>query len=398
MGTAIQNRKVEKPAATKDTLPQSNKWRFIFGVALWSCLVFAVLNFFLWKVAGEEKGASKDLWNGTGSIDLAIDGLAALKTRPNVVLLGSSLMMYPFWAMDKERDAKIGDIFHHHFSHAMEDRMVEEKLSNNQKNPTVYSLAIFGQMSSDAYIYVDEFLKGDKKPEWLVLGIAPRDFSDYDLPSPTATYTFQRLVGLANFDRYASLYLPTWQGRTDFLMNHICFFYARRWRLQKEFDKAINKAYAFCGFAQPQSQAKSAENTAGFMLSGSEDERFANSLNEYKRRYRYIGDRDLTVQMGFLDRLLAVSHERNIKVILINMPLTQMNRQLLPEGFYDHFGEQISTMAKSHNANFLNLGASKEFDRGDFWDTTHLNHSGGRKLLKHILPIMSDSKNIQNAD
>ncbi len=383
MGTALQNRPTGD--ATKGSTPKSNKWRFIFGVALWAICLFALLNFALWKVVGEEKAASKDLWNGTGSIDLAIDGLAALKTRPNVVLLGSSLMMYPFWAMDKERDSKIGDIFHHHFSHAMEDKLVQ----GGMKDPTVYSLAIFGQMSSDAYIYVYEFLKGDKKPEWLVLGIAPRDFSDYDLPSPTATYTFQRLVGLANFDRYAALYLPTWQGRTDFLMNHVCFFYNRRWRLQKEFDKVINKAYAFAGFTQAQTQAKPTENNAGFMLSGSEDERFANSLNEYKRRYRYIGDRDLTVQMGFLDRLLAVCHERGIKVILINMPLTDMNRQLLPQGFYDQFSQRIGNLAKSHEANFLNLGASPEFNRGDFWDTTHLNHSGGRKLLKHILPITS---------
>ncbi len=369
------------PQAVK---PHGASW---LTATIWALIFFVAINFVLWRAYGEEKAASKDLWSGTGSIDLAINGLKALKQRPTVVLLGSSLMMYPFWSMDKERDASVGDIFHHHASHTLEDSL----RAAGAKAPEVYSLAIFGQMSSDAYIYVDEFLNGDKKPDYLVFGIAPRDFSDYDLPSPTATFTFKRLVGLHNFDRYADLYLPQWQDRADFVFNHVCFFYARRWRLQKEVDKILGKAYASFGVTDiPTTQATA--DGAGFMINGSAEERWHNSLNEYRRRYRDIGERDLGLQMGFLDRLLAVCHERKIKVVLMNMPLTDVNRALLPNGFYDGFRQKVKQMAGSHDASYLDLGDCPEFTHEDFWDTTHLNQAGGHILVAHLLPLLSGSK------
>lgn len=338
----------------------------------------------LWRVAGEEKSISKDLWSGSGSIDLAVNGFKALKERPTVVLLGSSLMMFPFFAMDAEKDKGLGDIFHHHGSTVL----TEQLQSSGFKNPSVYSLAIFGQMSSDAFIYVNEYLQGDKTPDWLVLGIAPRDFSDHDLPAPTATFSFKRLVGLANFGRYAELYLPTWQDKIEFLCGHVCYFYNRRWRLQQEFDKALNKVYSWAGVEFKAQNGKSTEATAGFMLNGTAEQRWENSLKEYRRRYRDIGQRDLSLQMGFLDRLLSVCQKRHIQVVLINMPLSEANRLLLPGDFYDRFRGQITGLAGKYQAKVLDLGDSAEFGKDDFWDSTHLNHFGGHKLVNHLMKVL----------
>lgn len=354
---------------------------------LWALAFFVIINFLLWKVAGEEKSVSKDLWSGSGSIDLAVNEFKAMDRKPTVVLLGSSLMMFPFYAMDAETDKNPGDIFHHHHSAALTKSLKDAGF----KDPSVYSLAIFGQMASDAYIYVDEFLKGDKKPDWLVLGIAPRDFSDHDLPAPTATFTFKRLVGLSNFPKYSSLYLPAWQDKADFLFSHLCYFYNKRWRLQQEFDKAVDRTYKMSGIECGESKAKSGEGEAGFMLTGSTQQRWENSLNEYRRRYRAIGEKDLGVQMGFLNRLLNVCQERKIKVVVINMPLTAANRALLPAGFYDRFRGILADAAEKHNAKLLDLGCSTEFVvPDDFWDSTHLNMCGGHKLVAHLVPMLKE--------
>jgi hypothetical protein len=359
-------------------------WALVRTATIWATALFLTINVLLWKVAGEEKTISKDLWSGSGSIDLAVDGFKVLKKPPTVVLLGSSLMMFPFFAMDVERDKSLGDIFHHHGS-----AVLTEKLQNaGFKNPSVYSLAIFGQMSSDAFIYVNEYLQGDKSPDWLVLGIAPRDFSDHDLPAPTATFTFKRLVGLSNFSRYAELYLPTWQDKIEFLCSHVCFFYNRRWRLQQEFDKALNKVYGWAGIESKTQTGKATEATAGFMLNGTTEQRWENSLKEYRRRYRDIGERDLSLQMRFLDRLLSVCQERHIRVVLVNMPLSGANRALLPGEFYCRFRGQIADLAGKHQAKMLDLGDSSEFVKDDFWDTTHLNHFGGHKLVNHLMRVM----------
>ena len=362
------------------------RWAFLRAACLWALCLFLAVNLVLWRLSREDKASSKDLWSGSGSIDLAVSGFKELRKRPTVVLLGSSLMMFPFWAMDREIDGAIGDIFHHHQSLSLEGKLKEI----GYQSPTVYSLAIFGQMVSDAYIYVDEYLKADRKPDWLVFGIAPRDFSDHDLPAPMSTFTFKRLVGLSNFGRYASLYLPGWQDKADFLVGHACFFYGRRWRLQHETERSLQKLYDRLGLTFSQPEAKSAQPQAGFMLSGNQEERWANSLNEYRRRYRNIGEKDLSIQMGFLRRLLELCQEREIKVVLINMPLTESNRRLLDGGFYDRFRKEVGQLADRPGVHFVDLGDSADFGQADFWDTTHLNHAGGHKLIQHLLPIFRE--------
>jgi hypothetical protein len=356
--------------------------------------VFAGLNAVLWKVAGEEKvkgnanDSVADLWSGAGSIDLTVNGFRALKDRPTVVLLGSSLVMHPFWSMDAQLDKKIGDIFHHHSSITF-GRELEASGCSKQN---VYSLAVFGEMASDGYIYANDFLKGDKKPDVVVLGMAPRDFSDAYLTAPTATFTFKKVVGLSNFGRYADAYLPGWQDKADFIATHACYFYGKRWRLQHELEKGLTKAYRFFHMdmaAKPSAESATAASQAGYMSAAMVDDRWKNSAKEYRARYRDIENKDLTVQMGFLQKTLTVCKERGIKVVLVNMPLSDTNRELLPSPFYADFRQRLGNLAEqSGNVQYVDLGDASEFNHNDFWDTAHLNFNGGHKLLAHITPVV----------
>ncbi len=354
-------------------------------VILWAVLIFSVVNLLCWNLDKDKQ--SSDVLSGTGSVDLVVGGFKNLPANPGVVLIGSSLVMYPFWTMDRDQYGnKIPDIFHHHDSMVLQKRLQEAGFAN----PHVYSLAVFGEMVSDAYIYVNELLKGDKKPAYLVYGIAPRDFHDSDLPGPMATNTFKRLVGLENLGRYADLYLPGFQDKVDFLASHTCFFYSKRWRLQHEFDKAIAKVYRAFGVVPPTRESSGKDsNQAGFMLTGDKDERWRCSVKEYARRYKNIGDLDLSVQTGFLVRLLDVCKERGIKVVVINMPLSRDNRELLPSGFYSLFRNKIANLTDRPGVKFIDFGDSNEFGAGDYWDTCHLEHGGGYKMLNHLLPVMS---------
>lgn len=377
--------KSRRAVSGRDDTTRTSRTAPLKTAAIWAVGFFLLVNGALWLVAGGNKEASDDLWSGTKSIDLALNDYAELKTAPDVVLLGSSLMMYPFWTMDREISQHIPDIFHHHRSRALEKMLAG---AGGKKSPSVFSMAIFGQMSSDAFIYVNDYLKGKKTPQVLIWGIAPRDFSDSDLPRPMATLTFKRLIGLANFGRYANLYLPTFKDKADFLMTKACFFYGRRWRLQQEVGKAASKAYGFAGIAKEEnSRKRGGESKAGFMLNGSHADRWMASEIEYKRRYKDIDSKDLSVQLGFMKRLLLTCRQRGIKVIVVNMPLTDINRNLMPAVFYEKFRKQIGSLALSEGAEYVDVGSSPEFIHEDFWDTAHLNHKGGHKLMKHVVPV-----------
>ncbi|HEY9870078.1 MAG TPA: hypothetical protein V6D08_13005 [Candidatus Obscuribacterales bacterium] len=385
MPTTLEKEAIE-PGSGGLSRPGRRAWRPVLeAAAIWALAAFVAMNLVLLPWAGQEKSTSLDLTSGSGAIDLALTDLHVLKKRPDVVLLGSSLMNFPFWAVDRDQNPALPDIFHHHVSKAME----AELRHLGWKDPTVFSLAIFGQMVSDAYIYVTEYLKDAKRPEWIIMGIAPRDFSDFDLPAPTATMTFRRLVGLANFSRYADLYLPEWQMKADFLATHTCFLYGKRWRMQKELEKAVNKVYRLAGLTPPPATRPTGDQAAAFMLSGSDAERWQSSAREYRRRYRNIDAPSLNVQMGFLGELLRVCRERGTKVLIVNMPLTELNRSLLPAGFYDGFRARLARAAARPGVYLLDLGDSREFVLADYWDTAHLNHSGGRKLLKRVMAVLA---------
>jgi len=383
------NSKADHPATRK-------KW--VRNAAVTALALFAAVNFICLltpekkKPAGQATDSVRDLWSGTGSIDLAVNGFNALNQRPTVVLLGSSLIMHPFWAMDAEVNKGIPDIFHYHGSKAFERKLGQDGAANQR----IYNFAIFGQMISDAYIYVNEYLKGDKKPDVLMFGIAPRDFYDADLPSPTATFTFKRLIGLDNFGRYADSYFPGWQDKADWLASHVCYFYGKRWRLQHEVGKVVDRAYTTLGVPNEDLSLTPTKDTAGFMLNGSAEQRWGSSTREYHRRYHDIENKDLSIQEGFLRKLLALCGERHIKVVLVNMPLSEKNRALLPPGFYDKFRNKVADMANRPGVEFVDLGASPAFQQDDFWDTAHLNQAGGHKLIDRIAPPVVRA--LQSAD
>lgn len=358
-------------------------WR---RVAIVSLALFALLNAGLWQLDRVKRASPANLFHGTGSIDLAVNDFNALPQKPSVVLLGSSLMMFPFWSMDKGNDPKhVGDIFHHHGSAALEAEMKKVGFAD----PHVFSFAIFGQMVSDAFIYVNEYLKGDRTPEYLVYGIAPRDFHDSDLSSPMSTNTFKRLISLNNLSPYANLYLPGFADKLDFVMSHVCYFYSHRWRLQQDFGKFVERIYVKTGIHEP--EKKIDFSNAGFMMFGGLNERWNSSEKEYTRRYKNIDQRDLSVQMSFLKKLLEVSHERGIKVVVVNMPLSENNRKLLPPGFYQRFRSEVGKIAAADSGvKFLDIGDSSDFTRWDFWDTAHLGPSGGVKVMTHLVPVLKE--------
>lgn len=386
-----------KPAdlqSLEKSLTSTAKKRLFVPAAIIAFIVFAVINVgCLFRfgsddtVKGSAGDSNRDLWSGAGSIDITTQGFQQLKQTPQAVLLGSSLVMHPFWSMDAELGS-YGDIFHHHESYTLAHDLGLAGITN----PCVYSLAVFGEMISDAYIYVNEYLKGDKKPQVIVFGIAPRDFSDDDLPSPTASFTFKRLIGLKNFARYADAYMPGWTERSEFIANHACFLYSKRWRVQHEVARAIEKCFKKSGIvsdAANDNSSTSANEHAGFMLGGTREERFVISTKEYTRRYHNIGEKDLSLQKDFLERILATCQERGIKVLLVNMPLTATNRGLLPPGFYDSYRADVARIAKRHEqTQLIDLGDSSVFKDNDYWDTAHLNNVGGHKLLTCIEPAI----------
>jgi hypothetical protein len=473
----LSYRELEKSLVSQEMASTSGKvakpfWRRSFPLALG---LFVLINLGGQLAFDEEKaGMSKarqaaDFWTNPALIDIARREFAAQTPCANVVLLGSSLIMFPFWAMDVEHNAGIADIAHYHRSLYLEKALNAGNDRRKRVQAGVFSLASAGQMGSDAFLYVNELLKGPRAPKCLVWGIAPRDFGDANVPNPMVTPSFQKLVNLSNFNYYKPIFLPRFDDQAEFVANRACFIYGKRLRVQKEVDKLLERANSLlagrlsAGNKKPKLGSIVAGEVAGAgvaALAGSggdanintptagvgvsdgtnggarrtvvnvlvaggtndgaggganvsvagganigarldaqayaqwqavEKQRWELSVKEYRERYRKIGERDLSEQLNFLKKVVTLCKERGISLVLVNMPLSKRNLELLPPDFYDQYRHNIATILVSSrsDAKFVDLGSDTSFTDADFWDTVHMNHAGGKKLVEKISPFIN---------
>ena len=113
----------ERKAAGKGGKWAPFKRTFPVAVALFAAANVAFSGVLVPKKAGDDEKNARggDFWTNPALIDLAVHRFkeASKVERPRVVLLGSSLVMFPFWAMDAGINPKIEDIAHYHNSMAL---------------------------------------------------------------------------------------------------------------------------------------------------------------------------------------------------------------------------------------------------------------------------------------
>jgi len=166
----------------------------------------------------------------------AIKEFQSRKTAPDVVFLGSSLMLVPLDGVDADFTDKRIDGALHHKSLFFEDKF--GKYTGGQKVST-YNFALPGEMPSDAALITKFLLKGQKAPKVLVYGVGPRDFIDNTLPSPAATDPFRYLSRFGDWSDRVSLIVPEWQERLNYELGHLFYPYGNRQQISQSANKKV---------------------------------------------------------------------------------------------------------------------------------------------------------------
>jgi hypothetical protein len=122
-----------------------------------------------------------------------------------------------------------------------------------------------------------------------------------------------------------------------------------------------------------------------FIVKAHQEKSFQDNTAEYRKRYRTANENIFCVQARFLQMLLALCKDSGIAVIVVNMPVTAQNMQLLPAGTYERYLQVLSAESDKHGATFIDLNQDPRFTPDDFYDTIHMNAGGGKKLADAIL-------------
>lgn len=317
----------------------------------------------------------------------AIKDFRQLKQSPDVVLLGSSLMMNALHGGDSTRYNRPENAAFHHRSYYF-----EELLKKKYDKPVrTFAFAIGGQMASDAYVLSSRLLTGDRKPKTIIYGIAPRDFMDNTLASPASTETF-RYVG-----RIRDLSDVEWDARKGFWerVEHVftktSFLYQKRLDFvylqnqamkqvltalgQKNMD--ITKApFELRGIAFIQLPEDTGPSDLCFTPYDEHQAKYADNLDQYRYRYLPFKPKIYQTQLSYLEKLMKFAHDNDVEMVLVNMPITKDNMDIMPPHFYDIYKRDVLALVAKYDSRIIDLNDQQRFPKKYFEDSVHLNGLG----------------------
>lgn len=376
-----------------------------------SAFVLAALSFIVLSAVcaanrfGQNKPADFPFMGWTA---WAIQDYLTKPEAPNVAFLGSSLMLVPLAGVDADYLNRRLDGAQHHHSAYFEDNF---KRATGVKIDT-FNFALPGEMPSDAFMITD-FILGKKRPNVVVYGVGPRDFTDNLLPSPASTDPFRFLSRFKDVSPNASLLMPDWQERFSFELGKLFYLYGQRTDLVRNFmdlsNSTLGPVVALPPGTKPISEddrhllipeympTELKKNTAFFRpTTPAERTNFADNLAEYKRRYAKLKKQTFETQLAFFKKGLTSAKLSGIHPVIIAMPITDLNRQLLPDSTWNLYRGAVRDAAQAEGATFIDLSESPDFVRGDFSDTVHLHSGGGQKLLDKVIAAMAADKKVMS--
>lgn len=330
---------------------------------------------------------------------------------PAVTLLGSSLMRAPFHACDEELYGRIDYV---NFSEA---RTLSKQLSCMDGQITVFNLARDGAMVTDSLLLEEKLLRGKLIPKLIVYGIAPRDFVDCMLENERATESFSYLFDFWDAIKYGDIYSSNWLERFELVLTQSFPLFSSRNALQDAFmsllkldpvgdrvraaqsavgeeqrntERVLKITRALRGDCRGEALLLSQQTKNGAIINNAVGETtdWMASLWQYSLRYLVIDQKRFERELNAFGHILEIAKERNIRVLVLNMPLSPANLALLPEGFYKSYLIRTQAICKQQSADYFDLQVDRQFTRSCYRDVAHLNAKGGRLLIERISPLI----------
>ncbi|MEZ4544110.1 MAG: DUF1574 family protein [Cyanobacteriota/Melainabacteria group bacterium] len=325
-----------------------------------------------------------------------------LPDRANLVFLGSSLVHTPMGEADADLTKTSLDATIHHKSLVFEKRFQELTGTGIR----TFSFALPGEMPSDAYLITKFLLKGERRPDVIVYGVGPRDFLENTLPDPSSTDPFRYLSRFGDYSEHLSLIKPGFISRFDYELGRLFYPYGKKEDLQ---IAALRWTENLISSVLPSDietfnvhQRKQVlpeyhpyevrRDEAFYHPDQSAKTAFKDNLAEYRYRYKNLKWDTFKSQSRFFEDMLKVASGRGIHVVVVAMPITDQNRDLLKPEAKQAYIENLATVTRKQGASFIDLDASPDFELADFADSVHLRSKGGKKFFDLIAEKLSGDR------
>jgi RNase H-fold protein (predicted Holliday junction resolvase) len=325
--------------------------------------------------------------------------------KPEVIVLGSSLPMValgyadltygpiPDFQLNVRTYTKA-----RYFTHCLNQQMSLKNSSNGKI--TVGNLTVSGCMISDAYLILERTLAEHKIPKMVIIGIAPRDFIDNVMPACGQTPAFEVLANWTGFDDILRNDVSLADG-TNYILDRLWYFY--RTKTDYRFlavtwtADILNRPVSFYDAIKKEKEKQEASKITALNLNiaaivsdgiknGKSTDAFAESIDIYKMRYNPPNFNRYKQELRYFEKLLSLCKNKQIACIVVNMPITNENKQLLNAQLFQKYSKDTSLLTQSYNnAQYIDLDADNTFVNTDFEDCVHVNEIGAKKVVDKLV-------------
>jgi|688.fasta_scaffold224666_2 hypothetical protein len=332
-------------------------------------------------------------------------------TKPaNVVLLGSSLMV-----------AAIAECDANYLKHSLDlatyrgasylDQALHNKLGGSFNT---MNLSAPGQMPSDAYLTLKTALNEGMKPDVIVYGVAPRDFIDGTMQSPSDTEAFKYLQRIVDVSDCGSDFYASPFGKFDWLLQRSVNLYRISSDCRLTLERLSRHYLSHNGvFDLPEKEGEAGPfatrlrallrpfniEPGTFLALQTVRDRSSmiDNRRDYMDRYKNPDQKLYATQFRFLERIIGKCKKENIKLILVQMPITQDNVQILKPAHYTKYKDDLARVSADNKIALLDLCKFEQYDRSDYRDTVHLNGYGGKKFVDNLVSALSSDAALKSA-
>lgn len=321
---------------------------------------------------------------------------------PDVVLLGSSLIMYSLFMTDADQTGQDIDCV----THSSSDYMTQ-KLAELGVNSECFNFGLPGGMVSDDYMIAKALFKSENKPSSVVLALSLRDFIDNRVPSPAATPSFQLLKPFVPLDDLLSIAYPEPMQQLKYVAQRAVCLWGRKVDAKSAFDggmEHIVHEFQYIAFGD-NIYARDLDATVmipedslppgsrkGLVFKPNKGFPFIDNTRSYQYAYRTANESMFNAQSAFLTKLLRLLNEQNISVTVVNMPVPKENMKIMPPGSYGRYLSAVKKATAEFKVPLVDLNDGKSFLLTDYYDFAHLNGRGGKKFVDKIVSRVRDGR------
>ena len=363
-----------------------------FLLALGILLGINLLGLFFQQKFSRQTGSAK-------STNSLVDSFNALPKAPTVVLLGSSLIKTPFWLSDMHYLSKTLSYDDYHDCTKLQSQLTDKEL----EGASIFDFGIPGAMVSDIYLLTEKLLSGRHAPKLVIYAIGPRDFNDRVIASEITTPTFDRLFSSLDVMKTDWPYQMNFDQKANLIADRFCFAYRKRSQWQSSIASGLRRALDLV--SKQTDKAVAISNSVDFdaitptnykhyaaIAPAKQNEICWNwSIKDYRARYASFNNEQFARQLAFFKSLVLVTKKRNIELLFVNMPLTQQNHDLMPAALYPNYIQSVRKVAASSRVPFIDLQNDRQFNETCFYDTVHLNSTGGDRLSSIFSKMISST-------